>query len=123
MPYALTIRSHLDSAHYLRGYEGKCQYPHGHRFDYEVTFEGDKLDELGILIDFAVVKKQLKDSIESRLDHRMLNDTIPFFEINPTAENIAEYIYRMIKDAYSTVTLKQVTVWESPECSATYWEE
>ena len=125
--YELKVQSHFDSAHFLRGYPGKCASEHGHRWVYEVVIEGDKLDKLGMLVDFVLVKVILKNQVESLLDHVKLNDLEAFQDKNPTAENIAEFIYGVIKKStkdhlYGNTRLTSVTVWETPECGITYKE-
>jgi len=124
MPYSLTVISHFDAAHYLRDYPGKCYNLHGHRWTVEVAVEGEELNDLGILVDFKDVKRVLKDEVEDYFDHYCLNDLEPFDKVNPTAENLARYIYQSIAVDIDRlgVQLDSVTIWESPECSATYWE-
>lgn len=126
--YYLTVRSHFDAAHFLRGYPGPCANMHGHSFKYEVTIKSMKLDELGMMIDFKEVKKTLKERIESVLDHANLNDIYVFDDpedtgTNPTAENLARAIYKWLKKTpidHGDVYLEKVTVWESDDCSVEY---
>ena len=123
MIYSLTIKGHFDAAHFLRGYQGKCQFLHGHTFFYEVQLEGNKLDELGMLIDFVEVKKILKEVVEEGLDHKFLNEVFPFTELNPTAENLAKVIFEKLTWQFmDPVKIKQVTIWESQDAGVTYSE-
>jgi len=80
----------IDSAHFLKGYDGPCANVHGHSWRVRIWVKGNasQLNETGILFDFTNVKL-LKDVY----DHRCLNDVAPFSGINPTAENIALVIY------------------------------
>lgn len=88
---------------------------------------GDQLDELGMLVDFKLVKGKLRELLES-LDHRLLNELPAFADgKNPTAENIAQYVYEEMAKAeffreLSNVKLKQIQVWESPKSSVIYSE-
>ena len=115
----LTSKVEIDSSHYLRNYDGKCADLHGHRWVVEVTVESvtedavDSLDNTGMLLDFGVIK-----SLISEYDHRNLNDTPEFEDINPTAENLAiiwadalthEIIMRRIP-----AKVISVKVWETP---------
>ena len=71
---------------------GKCEELHGHNFKVEVTVGAPDLNSDGLLIDFRLVKKWLKDILDD-MDHKHLND-LPFFAgKNPSSENIANYIY------------------------------
>ena len=123
--FSLKVRGKFDAAHHLKGYEGKCQYVHGHTWKYELMITGLKLDHLGMLIDFQVVKEWMRDEIEGYLDHVDLNACGMFSEINPTAENIAKWIYDKLKhwgEAFG-VRLDYVEVWESDNCSVRYRDE
>ncbi|GAB6157436.1 6-carboxytetrahydropterin synthase QueD [Desulfotomaculum varum] len=126
--YELTVRSRFSAAHSLCGYPGDCARLHGHTWTVQVKVEGGKLDSLGMLVDFKKLKKQLSLVID-QLDHRLLNELPGFGEqgINPTAENLAYYIYQTLKqpitDLQEGIRLKEISVWESPDAYATYWEE
>ena len=59
--------------------------------------------------------------IVGRLDHVFLNETEPFDEVNPTAENVAKHICEQLAAAMpDAVAVKSVAVWESDRCGATY---
>jgi 6-pyruvoyltetrahydropterin/6-carboxytetrahydropterin synthase len=90
--YEVSVREHFDAAHALRGYKGKCENLHGHRFEVEVTLRTEGLDDIGLAYDFTDLKKHLRDLL-ARLDHTSLNDVPPFDRINPSSENIAATIY------------------------------
>ena len=117
----LGFSDHFDAAHLLRGYSGPCANLHGHRWkiDVEVCGKLADLDETGILIDYKVLKSILKDILP---DHCFLND-IPEFQVakNPTAENLAVYLYAKLSDALpSNVNLILVRIWESRNAYAVY---
>jgi len=127
--YNIKIESYFSSAHYLRGYRGKCEELHGHNWKVEVVVAKDKLDKAGMVLDFKYLKTKLNNVLE-KLDHKCLND-IPYFsaaggsasggkKFNPTSENIAKYIYGCLKSQVRS--LKLVTVWENNTSSATYEE-
>ncbi len=121
--YDLMIESQFSSAHQLRGYKGKCEALHGHNWRVQVTVSSDKLDDIGMVIDFHELKKILGEVISS-LDHSFLNDVFPFTEINPSSENIAKWIYDSIKKKLDEdkCNISSVTVWENETASATYYE-
>ena len=119
--YEIAVEKHFDAAHYLRGYQGKCEEMHGHRYRVVVKVKADKLNDIGLAYDFTDLKQHLKDII-SRFDHTCLNDVPTFDKINPSAENIAATIYNELKEklAAEPVTLACVEAWESPEQGVTY---
>jgi len=122
--YRVSVTRHFDSAHFLRGYEGKCESLHGHRYQVKVTIEAAALNDIGLAFDFTTLKKELGDII-LRYDHHCLNDLPPFDNVNPSAENIAETIYRelRLKLEKEQLDISQVEVWESPDSSAAYIPE
>ena len=110
----------FDAAHYLDGYKGDCANLHGHTWRFAVTVGADKLDGLGMAIDFKKMKEIVNKQVVDRLDHKCLNHVIPF---NPTAENLAMWIYRqlMIEFCNVGVTIENIKLWENyPECYVEY---
>ncbi len=119
--YEISVESHFDAAHFLRGYQGKCEALHGHRYRVVVRIRASRLNDIGLAYDFTELKRHLND-ILSRFDHTCLNDVKPFDGINPSAENIAATIYDDLKGrlAGDPVTLACVEAWESPVTGVTY---
>jgi len=113
MSWILKVRDKFPAAHFLKGYEGKCEKVHGHTFQVEVQIEVRDLDKTGIGIDFTEIKKTLAGVLP---DHTLLNDV---YDFNPSAENLARHFYGRLKEVYP---VKEVTVWESEDASATYSE-
>ena len=122
--FELTVKAEFEAAHQINGYNGKCQRLHGHNWSVEAIVEGRVLDELGMLIDFKVLKTELNKVLDE-LDHRYLNE-LPIFskKINPTAENIAQYVFETLSASEiftdSTAHLKAIRVYESPRSCVTY---
>ncbi len=119
--FQISVAQHFDAAHFLRGYQGKCEALHGHRFRVVVKLKSSRVDEIGMSYDFVVLKQHLA-SVLSRFDHTCLNDVPPFDKINPSSENIAATIYDelKLKLAGAPVTLSAVEVWESPHSGVAY---
>lgn len=115
--FELSVESHFSSAHRLLNYQGKCENLHGHNWKVEITVAGENLDKSGMLIDFKILKAQLKEVLED-LDHKDLNNLEAFREVSPSSENIAKYIYEKLKE--SMPQLKQVAVWETEKARAVY---
>jgi 6-pyruvoyltetrahydropterin/6-carboxytetrahydropterin synthase len=120
--YEITVEKYFEAAHYLRGYQGKCENVHGHRYKVVVKIGAEKLNEIGLAYDFTDLKRYLKE-ILGRYDHACLNDIKPFDKINPSAENIASTVYKELKKKLASVEapeLSAVEVWESPEQGVSY---
>ncbi len=122
--YEISIKSHFSSAHQLRGYPGDCERLHGHNYGLEVVCRCQELDSLGMGIDFKVLKAKVTDVV-SELDQYNLNDKPFFREKNPSAENIASWIYTELKQRINDgrVNIHQVNVWETETCRVAYFEE
>ena len=119
--YQVSVRQHFDAAHYLRGYRGRCEQVHGHRFQVVVAVQAQGLDDTGLAFDFVQLKGHLNE-ILSRFDHALLNEVSPFDSINPSSENIAHTVYEELKDRLreTPVSISSIEVWESPDARITY---
>ena len=119
--YQVSVEHHFDAAHFLRGYQGKCEALHGHRFKVVVKVESSEVNDIGMVYDFTELKRHLGDVL-SRFDHTCLNDVAPFDRINPSSENLAITIYEelKLKLAGVPVSLSCVEVWESPQSWVSY---
>ena len=117
--YRLSVESHFDAAHSLRGYGGKCENTHGHRYRVMIKLTSDQLNDIGLAYDFTELKKELNGAL-ARFDHHNLNEVEPFDKLNPSAENIARIVYKELEPCFRGVQLRSVTVWESPDVSAEY---
>ncbi len=122
--YTLTVETKFSSAHQLREYKGKCENLHGHSWKVQVCVTAQKLNSIGLAIDFTDLKT-VTNEIVGPLDHTCLNDLPQFIDMNPSSENIARWIFQAVKEKLKEheVRLKSVTVWESETASAMYTEE
>jgi 6-pyruvoyltetrahydropterin/6-carboxytetrahydropterin synthase len=121
--YEVSVDETFAAAHNLRGYKGKCEDLHGHNYKVRVTLEGQELDSVGLLYDFVHLK-QVIHGVIGALDHKYLNELKPFDVLNPSAENIARYIYdetaKQLRRAPNGTGVRSITVWESDVTAATY---
>ena len=120
--HKISVKGYFSSAHFLRNYKGKCEKTHGHNWGVEVVAESSRLQN-GMVMDFGDLKKLLERAL-SRLDHSFLNESGYFKKINPTSENIAEYIFiKLAKKMPTGVKLKEVRVSETEKNTASYSPE
>jgi len=125
MPGKFTVRveARFESAHYLREYRGISEPLHGHSYKVEADLagRGGGVDEDAIAVDFVSAKRKL-EQLAKRLDYGCINDVPPFTEINPSAENIAEWFARELQTAVADedAVVVAVTIWEGPVNSVTY---
>ncbi len=130
-----TRRIEFDAAHRIMNHESKCKMLHGHRYALEASFAATKLDELGRVIDFGEIREVLGAWIDDNLDHntilsihdQKLGDKIAsetgqkiyYIKENPTAENIAQYIFAEICPklfAKKNVKCVAIKLYETPNC-------
>jgi 6-pyruvoyltetrahydropterin/6-carboxytetrahydropterin synthase len=114
MSWTLQVRDKFQAAHFLKEYKGKCEKIHGHTFLVEVQIEVREIDKTGIGIDFNIIKQKLAALLP---DHTLLNEV---YDFNPSAENLARRFYTELQKEFP---VKNVTVWESEDASATYSED
>jgi len=117
--FELKAQMYFAAAHHLLNYDGECENQHGHNWLVEVYVTGDQLDKSNILIDYKVLKKELKDVLDL-LDHKDLNE-LPYFKgISPSSEMISKFIYQKLKEKVNI--LSKVSVWETNTSCASYYE-
>jgi 6-pyruvoyltetrahydropterin/6-carboxytetrahydropterin synthase len=130
--YQVTREIDFCYGHRLLDYDGKCKHLHGHNGKALITLNAASLDKLGMVIDFADIKRVIQKWIDDKLDHRMIlrrddpvvetlremGEPLVLIDDNPTAENIAKMIAQYGLDHGFPVV--EVRLWETPHCSATY---
>ncbi len=138
--YILRTKSEFDSAHFLKGYEGRCSNIHGHRWivAIEVGSEDVKTEgpDRGMVVDFGKLKDDLKAETY-KLDHTLIVEknslkdttkaaledegfTMVELDFRPTAENLAKYFYDIMSTkGYHVIRSR---VFETPENCAEYTE-
>ena len=127
--YRMEVEGHFSAAHTIPGYPGPCCQLHGHNYRVVVRLAGTELDQLGMLIDYAVVKRALAQVLET-LDHAYLNDLPMFAGSHTTSEEMAHYLYEALRPAVQStedlrrrVRLAEVVVYETDRQGVGYGED
>lgn len=107
---SITKEFTFDSAHRIKGGDGKCESLHGHTYKLQVTLH-EQLKENGMIIDFSEIKKLVYIHVISKLDHKYLNE-IPGLS-QPTAENIILWIWDILQHVFGKMLIK-IKLWETP---------
>ena len=118
--FELKAQMYFSAAHHLLNYDGKCENQHGHNWLVEAYVKGDKLDKSNILVDYKVLKKELKFVLDL-LDHKDINELPYFKDESPSSEMIAMFIYKKLKEKISQIN--KISVWETSTSCASYYEE
>ena len=99
--YKARVEAEFSAAHFLSHYRGKCENLHGHNYRVRLWVRGKELDEGGMLADFSLLKKALREVLEP-LDHSCLNDLEIFkrdsIASDPSAERIARFVFERVKE-------------------------
>ena len=121
--FTVRVEARFESAHYLREYRGISEPLHGHSYKVEADLaaRGGGVDQDAIAVDFVSARRKL-EQLAKKLDYGCINDIPPFTEINPSAENIAEWFARELQAAVDdeNAVVVGVTIWEGPVNSVTY---
>lgn len=110
------------AAHAIRGHTRGCENLHGHNYRVRVHLKADRLDELGMVLDYADLKEIMQE-ILGPFDHRVINDIPPFDTRNTTAELFSEYVYQEVVSRLAPqerVRIARVDVWENDTACAIY---
>lgn len=113
----------FDAAHHLFRYEGKCKSLHGHTYRLQIAVSG-LLNERGMVYDFGNLKAIYKQHLEPQLDHRYLNESLPY--MNTTAENMVYWIYKTVEahlPAKDGLRMERVRLYETPSSYAEFRRE
>jgi 6-pyruvoyltetrahydropterin/6-carboxytetrahydropterin synthase len=117
--YRLRVIARFEAAHHLTSYKGKPEPTHGHSWRVEAVLETAGLDAEGMAYDFVEVQGALR-GLAARLDHQDVNTVPPFDRTSPTTERIAAWFFEGLAERLPGAPLAEVTLWEGPDCSATY---
>ncbi len=121
--FNLKIITSFAAAHCLTHYHGDCENLHGHNWKVEVSVTAIELDNAGLGVDFKIIKSKTNEILNT-LDHKYLNEIIPFDTISPSSENIAKFIFIELSKVLNNnnISINKVTVWESDNANASYYE-
>lgn len=122
--HEIEVQDEFSAAHFLKLYDGSWEPRHGHNWKVSVIMRSDKLDSMGVVVDFEMLKPELKRTL-SEFHEKSFNDHPDFKDekLNPSTENIAKLIHERLASKFKSSNAKvvKVTVWETPEASASYY--
>jgi 6-pyruvoyltetrahydropterin/6-carboxytetrahydropterin synthase len=126
MKVKVSRKEHFNAAHRLFNPDwsdemnskvfGKCSNPHYHGHNYEliVSVIGEPNPDTGYVFDMKLLSDLIKDNVLVKFDHRNLNlDTEYFKQLNPTAENIAVIIWRILRQKIDNNLDLKITLYET----------
>jgi 6-pyruvoyltetrahydropterin/6-carboxytetrahydropterin synthase len=126
MNVKVSRKEHFNAAHRLFNPEwsdeknaevfGKCSNPsyHGHNYELIVSIIGPPHPETGYVYDLKVLSDLIRDHVIKQFDHKNLNLDSPYFKtLNPTAENIAMVIWRILRQHIDSSLDLKITLYET----------
>lgn len=124
--FEIEVQDEFSAAHALKLYDGSWETRHGHNWKVSVVMRSETLDRIGVVVDFEQLKPALRGVLKefetiSFNDHKDFKDD----KLNPSTENIAKTICERLaaKLPQGGARIVKVTVWETPDASATYFPE
>ena len=118
--FEISVKRTFAASHALRGVDGLVEEPHDHEWSCEVTLASSKTDGIGTVADFRDVDQAIDAAIDPIVG-KGLHESSAFEGMSPSAENVALFIYRRLKDELGE-KLRRVRVLEDTDHSATYYE-
>ena len=122
--YEVEVQDEFSAAHFLKLYDGSWEHRHGHNWKVAVVMRSEKLDSMGVVVDFEALKPCLK-KVLAEFNQASFNDHAEFKDekLNPSTENIAKIICDRLNRDFKSNNAKivKVTVWETPGASASYY--
>jgi len=122
--FEVYIETHFSAAHALKDYPGDCAKLHGHNWIIRVYVSCLELNNIGIGIDFRVIKENVMEVL-TVLDHCNINELPQFKDNNPSSENIAKYLYQTLSPRINSKNIKvsKIRVSETPNSGVYYCED
>jgi 6-pyruvoyltetrahydropterin/6-carboxytetrahydropterin synthase len=122
--YEVTVSTQFSAAHQLRCYDGKFENLHGHNWTAIVTVAAKELDAMGVGIDFVMLKDKVNALLKA-IDYQNINEVPPFDTLNPSAENIARWLFERLEKELTghAARVRRVEIREFDHSGAAYLGE
>ncbi len=118
--FEISVETHFYADHELALTDGLKEPCHSHDWVVTASVSGKKLNNIGIVMNFHKLR-ELLENITSKLNGKILNNVEYFRKNNPSAENVAKYIFEKLEPELSeNVKLEYISVVEEPLCTAKY---
>jgi len=118
--FEVSVAAMFSASHQLRQPDGSYERRHAHDWHVVVTYAGERLNEMGVLVDFGVIRAQLHGVIATLRDQN-LNELPMFADRAPSAENVAAYVAEALDAAGVGAELRCVQVEEEHGCVACFY--
>ena len=118
--FTVIVEKSFAASHQLTLPDGKKESLHEHNWKVVAAVSADKLDSVGMAIDFEIVKGMLEQVLAPLRNSRF--ETLEFFSgKNASAENLAQYIYEKFSPLLPAgLALNYIEITEAPGCRVRY---
>ncbi|MHC4996971.1 MAG: 6-pyruvoyl trahydropterin synthase family protein [Planctomycetota bacterium] len=121
--HAIRIERVFHATHALKLYDGTVEEPHAHDWRAFIHVSAAGLDGMEVVMDFHELER-IVDGVLGPLEGCDLNEAPLLAGVNPSAERVAERIFKAIQPRIpGHARLDKVTVTEATGCRASYFEE
>ena len=120
--FSISVERHFQASHQLTLADGSKEPVHSHNWVIIANLSSEKLNNMGIVMDFRTLKAMI-DKIVAEFNNKALESIGYFQQNNPSAENVAKYIYeKLLIELPEGIKLQNVRIVEEPGCSAIFQE-
>ena len=120
--FSISVERNFQASHQLTLPDGSKEPIHQHDWVVTANLSSEKLNNMGVVMDFRELQAMI-DKTVAGFNNKALENTDYFQRNNPSAENVAKYIYeKLLIELPEGIKLQNVRVEEEPGCSATFWE-
>jgi 6-pyruvoyltetrahydropterin/6-carboxytetrahydropterin synthase len=120
--FSVSVETHFRASHQLDLEDGSKEPAHNHDWSVTAKISSNKLNNMGVVMNFEKLKAMM-NKVVAEFDNSDLETVDYFQQNNPSAENVAKYIYEKLhKRLPKEVKLRKISVVEEPGCSAEFYE-
>ncbi len=120
--FTISVETHFQASHQLTLPDGEKEPVHRHNWLVTADVSSDRLNNMGVVMDFRELRVMLDETV-AELDNTALDRVGYFQQNNPSAENVAKYVYEKLRtNLPESVKLRNIRVVEEPGCSAKFGE-
>ena len=118
--FTISVETHFRASHQLTLPDGSREPLHHHDWHVTADVSSDRLDNMGVVMSFQKLKAMVEGAVGD-FDNAAIETNSYFQQNNPSAENVAKYIYEKLRVSLPKgVKLRNVKVVEEPGCSAKF---
>ncbi|MHC4646056.1 MAG: 6-pyruvoyl trahydropterin synthase family protein [Planctomycetota bacterium] len=121
--FSVSVQTHFWASHSLTLPDGSKEMPHNHNWAVTANVSSGELNPMGIVMDFRMLKGII-NTLVADFDNTPLENVDYFKKNNPSAENLAKYIYEKMRAMLpNNLELENIRIVEQPGCMAIFGKQ